>query len=343
MALIVYEGTLGGGKSYHAVQHALRYLSRGGRIYSNITLVQSACESFCRSRYGVELNWSEQFHFLTANDISRLHEVVKGGDKDCPVLCILDEIHLYHNARDWSQASRGLLQWLTQSRKLFVDIIAITQHRNNLDKQWVRLVERYFRFRDLRRFKMPGLGISFPFFQCLSVEIDTDGKTVIDRKWERFDIPVFSCYSSEQLFDGCVSGFAGAGQSRVKLDKVKGKKVKVYVMVGIVVLVLVVAGVSCFRRSPLDTFRVLTGKKSVEVPKASPASRPSAPSSRPSAPVPVPVPSLPDWVVCDGWTARGGDIIGGYSSRYRLTFRGPPDRIEDGEPVYAFRRGVMAY
>ncbi len=341
MALIVYEGTLGGGKSYHAVQHALSYLARGGRIYSNITLVREKCEEFCRFRYGVELNWDEQFHFLTASDISRLHEVVKGGDKDCPVLCILDEIHLYHNARDWSQASRGLLQWLTQSRKLYVDIIAITQHRNNLDKQWVRLVERYFRFRDLRRFKMPGLGIRFPFFQCLTVEIDTDGKTVVDRRWERFDVPVFSCYSSDQLFDGCVGGFAGAGQKRVELKKAKGNhRVKVYVMVGFVVLVLVVGIVACVRKSPLDSVRIFSGRKRVEAPQSAPS---APPPRRASPPVSVPAPAVVDWVACDGWTARDGNIIGGYSSRYRLTFQGPPDRIEDGEPVYAFRRGVMAF
>lgn len=341
MALVVYEGTLGGGKSYHAVQHALSYLAKGGRIYSNIQLVRPACEEFCRERYGVELNWGEQFRFLSADDIARLHEVVKGGDKDCPVLCILDEVHLYHNSRDWSRASRGLLQWLTQSRKLYVDIIAITQHRNNLDKQWVRLVERYFRFRDLRRFKMPGLGIGFPFFQCLSVEVDTDGKTVIRRNWERFDLPVFSCYSSDQLFDGCVAGFAGSGQSRVKLEKAKGgNKVKVYVVIGFVVVLLVVASVSCVRHSPLDLFRKVTGR---EVSKDDKPVVPPRRSAGSPAAVPAPPPSSPEYVVCDGWTARDGNIIGGYCSRYRLNFRGPPDRIDDGEPVYAFRRGTLAY
>lgn len=113
--LEVYEGTLGGGKSYHAVHRALRYLAVGGRVFSNIQLVESECAAYVADNWGLVIQWSEQYRYLNAEDIARLHEVVKGGTSDCPVLCILDEIHLYHNARDWAQASRGLLQWLTQS------------------------------------------------------------------------------------------------------------------------------------------------------------------------------------------------------------------------------------
>lgn len=347
MAIIVYEGTLGGGKSYHAVQHALSYLARGGRVYSNIDLVQDKCESFCRERYGVELDWAEQYHPLSASDIARLHEVVKGGNSDCNVLCILDEIHLYHNARDWANASRGLLQWLTQSRKMYVDVICITQHRNNLDKQWVRLVERYFRFRDMRKFRLPMLGIRMPFFECLTVEIDTDGKTVIDKRWERFDKPVFGCYSSDQLFDGCVGGFAGAGLARVKLEKTKGKsKMKLYIIVGLIVVALVV-GVYYWRQSsPSESLGHFTGGRIGK--KIPPSTRlyqeeTPLPKETPPSPVPSSAPSIPPYVDCDGWTAKDGYIVGGYCSRYRLTFRGSPDRVDDGVPVYASRRGVVAF
>lgn len=349
MALVVYEGTLGGGKSYHAVQHALRYLASGGRVYSNIELLEGPCVEYCRRHFGVELQWGEQYTYLSANDIARLHEVCKGGTKDCPVLCILDEIHLYHNARDWSHASRGLLQWLTQSRKLFVDIICITQHRNNLDKQWIRLVARYFRFRDLRACKMPGLGIRFPFFQCLSVELDTDGKTVIERKWERFDLDVFGCYSSEQLFDGCVEGFAGAGRARVKLEKTKRKVgMKVYVMLGGCVVLICVLVFLLIRDKPISKAKRVLGRDvPIEQPQDGRKGRGGGSSSfgvggYDFVPQNLPPPP-PEWVSCDGWVGRDGAIVSGYSSRHRLIFRGPPDRVEDGSPVYAFRRGVPAW
>lgn len=342
MGIECYEGTLGGGKSYHAVQHALRYLAHGGRIYSNITLDRDGCEQFCRDRYGVELNWEEQYRYLTPSDIASLHTVVRGGGPDLRVLCILDEIHLYHNARDWSQASRGLLQWLTQCRKLYIDIICITQHRNNLDKQWVRLVGQFWRFKDLRGARMPGLGIPYPFFQCLAVRIDTDGKTVVDRRWERFDLQVFKCYKSDQLFEGCCD-FAESGLGKVQLQKSKGKKkVKVYVMIGVLVFALLGVGWMFWKHNPSKMFRPSSSRNA--------DSRPVPPPTLPREPAPLPAsssalaaPAIPDFVEADGWQACRGDIVSGYSSRYRLLFRGPPDYIEDGRAMYASRRGIVAF
>lgn len=215
----VYEGVLGGGKSYHAVGWALRYLADGGTVWSNITLKEDACKEWVRNRRGVELDWEKQFHYLTPSDLANLDKVVAGGTYDCHALAILDEIHLYHNSRDWAQASRSLLNWLTQSRKLYTDIIAITQHRNNLDKQWIRLVERFWHFRDLRNWKIPGLGIGLPFVQCLAVELDQDGRTVLAKHFERFDLSIFGCYDSSQLFDGASLGFLPSGNGRVSLAK----------------------------------------------------------------------------------------------------------------------------
>lgn len=334
--LEVYEGTLGGGKSYHAVERALRYLAGGGRVFSNIELVPGECAAYVRDNWGLELQWDEQYHFLSAHDIARLHEVVKGGTKDAPVLCILDEIHLYHNARDWASASKGLLQWLTQSRKLFVDVICITQHRNNLDKQWVRLVAKYWRFRDLRKYRLPGLGLKIPFVECLASEFDQDGRTLIRREWERFEKRVFRCYCSEQLFDGCVAGFAGAGLERVKLQKVKRKGKFMKVLLWFVLLLVAVGLVVFFRIKNKDSEleKALTGRRPAKVEQAE-----DRPLRSPSPPVRM----VPDWVCCDGWCGRDGKIVSAYSSEWRLVFRGPPDRLEDGLPVYAYRRGQPAF
>lgn len=340
-----FEGTLGGGKSYHAVKRALDYLAVGGRVFSNIELVQSECESFVADRYGLSLQWSEQYRYLNASDIARLHEVVKGGDKDCPVLCILDEIHLYHNSRDWANASRGLLQWLTQSRKLFVDIICITQHRNNLDKQWIRLMGRYWRFRDMRKWKMPGIGLRIPFVQALAVELDQDGKTVIQKTFERFDNRIFRCYSSEQIFDGVSAGFAGSGLKRLKLDKTKkGLSMKGYIWIAVMVAGLSLLGVFLYRSLNRSPFKHDSPSASVgEDMEKSPVRHKRSSPSESDSPLPESFFSPPEYVACDGWTGRDGFIVGGYSSKYRLVFRGEPDMLEDGLPVYAYRRGTLAY
>ena len=337
MGIEVYEGVLGGGKSYHAVLHALEYLAHGGRVYTNITLVQSACEEWVRSRYGVDLEWSSQYHFLTGADMPRLHQVVVGGTSESPTLCILDEIHLYHNARDWASASRGLLQWLTQSRKLHVDIICITQHRNNLDKQWVRLVYCYWRFRDLRKFRLPKIGIKVPFFQCLATSFDIDGRTQLHRRWERFDNSVFKCYSSEQLFDG-VSDFAGSGLKRIDL-----KKSKVRVRLPRWALVALLCGLSALVFSGCKFFGPLFARK--DAVSSSPDTLEvvsSSPSSEPPTALPAPISfGPPEKVSCDSYVARSGRIVAGSSSRWRLLFEGKPDGQDDnGLPQYLAVRGT---
>lgn len=214
-----YEGVLGGGKSYHAVQHILRYLARGGYVYANIPLVWPNVRRYCRRRWGV-LPRVEQYHSLSLSDLNNLQKIVIGGTRQSPTLLVVDEIHLYFNARDWASTPRAFLEWLTQSRKMGVDCIFITQSALNMDKQFVRLVGRYWHFRDLRTWKVPGLGIRFPIAQFFRAEIDQDHKTVLARHFERIDKDIFGCYASDQLFDG-VSDFAARGREALDLPSLK--------------------------------------------------------------------------------------------------------------------------
>lgn len=337
MGIEVYEGVLGGGKSYHAVKHALEYLAHGGRVYTNIALVESACKKWCASRYGVELDWVNQYRFLSGSDMANLHKIVVGGTSDSPTLCILDEIHLYHNARDWAQASRGLLQWLTQSRKLHVDIICITQHRNNLDKQWVRLVYRYWRFRDLRKFRLPKIGLKIPFFQCLATSFDIDGRTQLEKRWERFDNSVFGCYSSEQLFDG-VSDFAGSGLKPLKLKKAKVKiRWKLVVCLSVA---LCAVGCGCGKLlSPLLKSHRSCDASSSDVPSVSAEASP--PVSFDGVPPPLVPPSDP-YVECASYWAKDGRIVGGCNIERGLIFEGKPDKQSEttGLPCWHVARGT---
>lgn len=215
-----YEGVLGGGKSYHAVKHILSYLAKGGNIYANIPLVWPQVRRYCRRRWGF-IPHPRQYHSLTLDELSKLDKVVVGGTSDSPSLLVVDEIHLYFNSRDWATTSRSFLAWLTQSRKLHCDCIFITQNHLNMDKQFTRLLGRYWHFRDLRQWKLPGLGIRWPLKQFFSAEIDQDGKTVLHSRFEPIDSDVFKCYSSDQLFDG-QSDFAGRGRERERLERLRG-------------------------------------------------------------------------------------------------------------------------
>lgn len=77
---------------------------------------------------------------------------------ELPVLVVIDEVHLTFNARDYAKTDKlywETLTFLTQSRKVHTDVIFISQSVLNMDKQFMRLVQYIWRFRDLSRWKIP--------------------------------------------------------------------------------------------------------------------------------------------------------------------------------------------
>ena len=123
----VFEGKIGGGKTYSAVKRILKHLATGGTVYTNIDLVAEECQRYCMKKWFVEIEPEEQIQFMEPSDIKRFHEVVRMGTFDCQVLMVVDEAHIFFNARNWKDAKEELLHWLTQSRKWFIDVIFITQ------------------------------------------------------------------------------------------------------------------------------------------------------------------------------------------------------------------------
>jgi hypothetical protein len=213
----VFEGRLGGGKSYSATSRALAHLAAGGYLFTNMLLNWENCKKYCRKHYKVELQ-DKQYIFVEEKDIPRINELLPRGVGVTNILCILDEVHLWFNARDWAQASRDLLAYLTQSRKMKVDLIFISQSINNIDKQFVRLVQYIWRFRDMQRFRFPILGFSWPFPQILALHYDYDGKTLMMRHWVKKSQEVFDCYDTNSLLKPIK--FAGDTLDEVVLDKV---------------------------------------------------------------------------------------------------------------------------
>jgi hypothetical protein len=80
------------------------------------------CQRYARDKYRVEIQPS-QYRYLEASEIPDFHRYTPSGTRDCPSLVVIDETHIFLNARDWFKASRELLIFLTQSRKVFTDIM----------------------------------------------------------------------------------------------------------------------------------------------------------------------------------------------------------------------------
>lgn len=234
----VFEGRLGGGKSYHAVKRAFDWLCEGGTVCTNISLNWSAVCDLAKRRRGLLLE-SSALHRLTNAELPNFHRRTPGGTPDCPVLVIIDEAQLVWNSRDYrktDETQREMLSFLTQSRKACTDIIFITQDARNIDSQFLRLIQYVWRFRDMKRFKI--LGIPWPFNQFLSACFDYDGSTLLKKKLEAKDLAIFDLYDTNELLEGFQRSGVAAKRDLKKVKK-RRPMFKILLVLFVVLLFLV--------------------------------------------------------------------------------------------------------
>lgn len=65
----------------------------------------------------------------------------KRFDDAVGTLFVLDEVHLYFNARKWQETGEEAIRYLSQHRHFSDDVLLVTQHADNVDMQFRRLVE----------------------------------------------------------------------------------------------------------------------------------------------------------------------------------------------------------
>jgi len=222
----IFEGRLGGGKTYSAVLRIVNALTQGVTVATNVSLIWTNVKDHVRSNYSLELD-DRQFIAITDQNVAEFH---RNTPDDC--LIVLDEVQLWHNARDWAQTSRDLLNFLTQSRKYKTDVIFISQSAENIDKQFRRLIQFVWRFRDMSKWTIPGIGLGWPLQQILQIKCDYDAKTVLERSLIMKDKKIFALYDTNAVYQ---SRF-----ERMKLDergkpkKLKKKKMKLIMWVAII-------------------------------------------------------------------------------------------------------------
>jgi len=231
-----YEGRLGGGKTISAVLRMLDAWCAGATVFSNVAIKWEEVKKYVRQHWRMELD-DRQFQFLDDEKIHNFHRFTPSNS-----LVVIDEAHLWFNARDWSQTAntqRELLNFLTQSRKYKTDIIFITQAAANLDKQFMRLIQFVWRFRDMEKFRIPGLGIKWPFKQIMQIQLDYDGKTVLQRKFWTKSKRIFALYDTNAIYQ---TTFPRLDYVRGTPVKIKRKVSKMYIVVMVLCLLGAVVG-----------------------------------------------------------------------------------------------------
>ncbi|MDD2710346.1 MAG: zonular occludens toxin domain-containing protein [Verrucomicrobiae bacterium] len=196
----VFEGRIGGGKTYSALVRIVGRLCSGGVVYTNIDLFPEKVRQYIQAEFGLVID-ENALKKLTDEQIATFH---RETPNNC--LVVIDECHLWFNNRDWDKTSRELLNFLTQSRKYKNDIIFISQSAENIDKQFRRLVQFIWRFRDMEYWTRSKLGLSVdgqfgkelrnlcPYI--LQIQFDYDGKTLIRREFKKKDKNIFELYDT---------------------------------------------------------------------------------------------------------------------------------------------------
>lgn len=231
----LYEGRLGGGKTYSATVRMVDHFRRGGVVCTNVELIWPKIKSYIEDKWGL-IAEDSQFIPLSDDQIGLFHHFTPSGTKQLPVLVVIDEAHLTFNARDFAKTDklyRETLTFLTQSRKVNTDVIFIAQSVLNMDKQFMRLVQFIWRFRDLAKWKIPGLGIAYPLKQILAVQFDYDGKTILQRSFVRKDTKIFGLYNTDSL----IKPFPRleVAKTHRTLAKKEKKPVKILLPIGIII------------------------------------------------------------------------------------------------------------
>jgi len=141
----MYTGSVGSGKSYHAIKIAYDWLKCGKKVIANFPMnfqglklkPQKILELENRFKYVNEITTDYLLEFAIANDLLE-------QKKESQVLVLIDEAGIQFNSRDWNvgpNIRKAWIQFLSQSRKFGYDFIFVVQSDRMMDRQIRGLIE----------------------------------------------------------------------------------------------------------------------------------------------------------------------------------------------------------
>lgn len=195
-------GTLGAGKTFHSVRLLMDHLAAGGTVVTNVECVFGRIQNVIarRSRVWIE---RDQLRVFDPELTPNWETEIPWGEKEGMVLVVLDEAHLFYNARDWSataSAHKRLLSFLSQSRKAGVDVLWISQDGGNVDKQFRTLAEWELGIVSTRHLPLGWLGM-LPFKAYCVKHISARGGFVVKKEWQLYSAHIKGCYRTDSMLN----------------------------------------------------------------------------------------------------------------------------------------------
>lgn len=148
----LYTGSVGSGKSYHALSLALDWCVKGKNVIANFPVKPpSKFHGKRHEKYWQRIlsRWDFQMEFTPELLIAKSFENEWFG-KESQCLVVIDEAGILFNSRDWQTAAGSRKKWiqfLSQSRKFGYDFVFVCQSDRMIDRQIRGLVEYEVRHR----------------------------------------------------------------------------------------------------------------------------------------------------------------------------------------------------
>jgi hypothetical protein len=214
-------GKLGMGKTLYTVMLMFDALCLGRTVVTNIDVVWPEMVRLAMRLKGVVLDPAQLVKLDPEKD-KNWQGKIPWGSRTHPVEVFLDEIHLFYNARDWQTTgvnNRGLLSFLTQSRKACVNVTLIAQEKETVEKQFRALAEWELAIVSSSHIPL-GILQMLPW-KCFIVRVkDADKGHLIKRIWRAYDKRFFKCYRTEAFLDSEMQDLAA------KVERVEGYKLQ---------------------------------------------------------------------------------------------------------------------
>jgi hypothetical protein len=196
-------GKVGGGKTLYALSRMLDHFMKGGTCCTNIELDVDAIARYCWAR-GKRFN-ARQYVFLDMRRDPHFHRNIVLGIEGWHVLVFLDEAHLLFPAAEYRELRKLFLDieaFVSQSRKVKVDIYLITQAWTNIWGQLTKQALFVIECRDMRVVQLPLFGKALGGVIGLSWSMkDTATNVVLESGRTKIAKDVCSCYSTFQVYD----------------------------------------------------------------------------------------------------------------------------------------------
>lgn len=193
--VILYSGTPGSGKSYHATKRVHDMTKVGKYVIANffVTLPpRQASRFFYIPTEQITIDYLIQF----SKDLHQL-------GRESQTLLLIDEASIIFNSRDYGRKDRSdWLKFFSQHRKLGFDIILITQQDRSLDRQIRGQIEYNYIHRKLTNFGLKGWIICFiTHKQFVCVHVWYPIKERVGCEYFRIKKKIADSYDTFSMFD----------------------------------------------------------------------------------------------------------------------------------------------